>query len=84
MISDLNRMGAKIYAVKKFNGSIKYGIGLIKSYNIHLVKNKDLQKEQENYAWRTVNGISLGEPIKEHDHYWDAVRYIAISKFRKS
>ena len=68
MISDLRRMGIKALAVKKFPGSVSYGIGLINGFKLHLVKDTDLRKEQENYKWREINGIRLDEPIKEYDH----------------
>ena len=83
MISDLRRMGIKALAVKKFSGSIAYGIGLMNGYKLHLVKDPDLRKEQENYKWREINGICLDEPIKEFDHAWDAIRYAFISELRR-
>jgi len=82
-IVDLRANGIKVLGAKKFKGSINYGIGLVKSYNIHIIKNRHAQKEQENYAWKQVNGISLDEPIDDHNHFWDAVRYITMFRFRK-
>lgn len=84
MISDLSQTGLRVFAIKKFSGSIKYGIGLIKSYNVHLVKNHNLQREQENYTWRTINGISLDEPVDDFNHAWDAVRYCVMANFRRN
>lgn len=82
-IIDLNLQQITTVAVKKFAGSIKYGIGLLKSYKIHLVKNTDVQKEQENYAWRQINGISLDEPVDGFNHFWDSARYVTMFRFRK-
>lgn len=82
-ITDLNLQKIKTVGVKKYPGSIKYGIGLLKSYKIHIVKNRHAQKEQENYAWKIINGISLDEPIDDYNHFWDSVRYVTMFRFRK-
>ncbi len=83
MISDLNIMGAHIYAIRKFSGSIKYGIGLLNSYNIHIVKDRNFVKEQENYAYRIISGIQTDEPTDKFNHYWDSARYNAMANFRR-
>lgn len=84
MISDLNRRGAHVYGFKKFHGSIEYGIGLINSYDVHIVYNADFKKEQENYIYKTYHDISLEEPVDNHNHYFDATRYGTIANFRKT
>jgi phage terminase large subunit len=84
MISDLVRMRHRVFAAKKPKGSVKYGIGLINSYKIHIVKNRDFQREQENYTWRVVNGITLDEPVDKFNHAWDAARYAVMMNFRKN
>jgi len=84
MISDLNILGGSIYAIKKFNGSIKYGIGLINSYKIHIVKNRDFIKEQESYTYRIISGIETDEPLDKFNHGWDAARYNVMANFRRS
>ena len=83
MICDLTAAGVRVFGIKKPKGSINYGIGLLKSYKIHIVKNRNAQREQENYQWRTINGIPLDEPIDDHNHFWDAARYITMAKFRR-
>jgi len=82
MISDLRIKGLKVLAAKKFPGSIRYGIDFLKRFRLHLVKNPDLRKEQENYKWRTVGGIQLDEPIDDFNHLWDAIRYASVAEFR--
>ena len=82
MISDLKIKGLKVLAAKKWPGSIRYGIDFLKRFKLHLVKNTDLRKEQENYKWRTVGGIQLDEPIDDFNHIWDAVRYASVAEFR--
>jgi len=82
MIADLRSMGIKCLAVKKFHGSIEYGIDLLKRFKLHIVQDQDFRREQENYKWREVNGIKLNVPIDKFNHLWDATRYYAISELR--
>lgn len=79
-IAKLNQMGFKVFAIKKT--PIMDGIGLVKMFDIHLIKNHHVQKEQENYSMREVNGIPLDEPVKAHDHFWDSLRYNVMANFR--
>lgn len=82
VIADLRRMGMQVMGVRKFPGSVNYGIGLVNGFKLHLVRDPDLRKEQENYKWREVNGIRLSEPVKGFDHAFDAMRYAVMSEFR--
>jgi len=82
MISDLRIEKIKVFAAKKFPGSIRYGIDFLKRFKLHLVKDPDMRKEQENYKWRTIHGIQLDEPVDDFNHIWDAVRYAAVAEFR--
>lgn len=84
MIADLRLKGIVCLAVKKFPGSIIYGIDLMKQFKIHIVRDPDFRREQENYKWREVNGIRLNEPVKEFDHIWDSCRYACLSEYRLS
>lgn len=74
-IKDINKRGIRCLAAKKPPGSIQSGIALLKSYKIHIVRDADFRREQENYHWREINGIALNEPIGDFDHLWDATRY---------
>jgi phage terminase large subunit len=80
-IGKLNDLGLKVLAVKKT--PIMDGIAIVKGYKLHFVKNRNIQKEQENYAMREINGIVLDEPVKKHDHFMDALRYNVIVNFRR-
>lgn len=82
MISDLRKLGHKAFGVKKFSGSIEYGIGMIKKYKVHIVRNRNAEREQQNYTWKTVNGIALDIPIDSFNHMWDAVRYACLGGLR--
>lgn len=84
-IASARTAGYRVMAVKKFPGSISYGIGILKNYRLHIVKNRfyhEVLKEQSNYKYKQVNGISLDEPIDDFNHFWDAVRYAAMSNLR--
>lgn len=80
-IAKLNNLGLKILAIKKT--PVMDGIGIVKGYKLHFVKNRNVQKEQENYAMREINGIVLDEPVKKHDHFMDALRYNVIVNFAR-
>lgn len=85
-ISAARQAGMQVLGVNKFPGSIMYGIGIMKNYKIHLVKNQHYQaflKEQTNYKKREVNGIKLDEPIDDHNHIWDGARYAVMSNIRQ-
>jgi len=81
MITDLKVLGYPIYAVTKFRGSVNYGNGLINRFKLHIVRDKDFRVEQENYKYRTINGLALNEPADEYNHLWDASRYAVMSSF---
>ena len=58
-------------------------IGLMKKYKIHIVMNKlanHAKKESENYKWRTINGISINEPLDKYNHFWDSAGYNLIGQ----
>jgi len=77
-ITECRRAGLKVFPVHKFNGSINYGISLMKKYKIHIVDSPDFRKEQGAYRWREVNGIKLDEPLDDFNHLWDAARYAVL------
>jgi PBSX family phage terminase large subunit len=74
MVRDLKNLSWIIKKVNKGKGVI-WSIGKLKEYKIHIVNNINAKREQENYKWREVNGISLNEPIDKFNHMWDSVRY---------
>ena len=81
-ISDLRNRNIQALATRKFPGSREYWISTIKRFNIHMVKDPDLRKEQENFCYRVVDGITLSETIKKHDHALSAIGYSVIGDFR--
>src|SRR6186997_3206145 len=47
--NDCRRAGLKVLGVRKFQGSIEYGISLLKKYKIHIVDCREWRKEQSCY-----------------------------------
>ncbi len=81
-ISDLRYRDITALGTKKFPGSREYWISTIKRFRIHIVKDIDFQKEQENFSYRVVDGITLSETIKKYDHLWSATGYSVVGDFR--
>lgn len=75
MIAALRQRGIQALLAKKYANSIADGIAQLKRFKLHLVRDPDLRKEQENYKWRYINGIALNVPEDKFNHIWDAVRY---------
>lgn len=75
MIKDLQRKGLRAFPVKKFHGSIQHGIDVMKRYRLNIVSTPNFKKEAANYAWRSIQGIQINEPIDQFNHLWDASRY---------
>lgn len=82
LINDLKMNGFAIYGAYKPRGSVNFGIGLMKRFEIHIVRDTDSRKEQENYKWKEVNGIKLNEPEDKNNHLWDCWRYATYMQFR--
>lgn len=82
-ISEARRQGWQVYATNVFPGSIKYGLSIIKKYNLFLVDSPEMRKEQAGYckAKAKVNGVMVvtDDPIDANNHIWDGVRMAAIS-----
>jgi phage terminase large subunit len=75
MIKDLQKKGLKCFPALKKQGSIQHGIDVMKRFKLNIVNSPNFRKEQENYAWRTIQGIQVNEPIDQFNHLWDASRY---------
>jgi len=74
MCRDLKNLYWNIQKVNKSKG-IVWSIGKVKEYSINIVNNVNAKREQENYRWREINGISLNQPVDKFNHFWDALRY---------
>ena len=71
-VTDLQIAGYSALKVKK--GAIMDGITRINNYNIHLVKDKDVEMEQQNYLYKVVCGYSVNQPIDAFNHFWDMIK----------
>ena len=76
--SKCRQAGILAYLTKKFAGSVKAGISLLKEYNIHIVDSPHWRVEQSGYKYREIHGIATEEPIDDFNHAWDAARYFAL------
>ena len=87
MISMCRRAGFKAFPAKTFPGSIKFGLGLMKKYNIHIVESQEFRKEQVGYtrAKVRVNGVMVttDDPVDGNNHLWDAARIAVISSINE-
>jgi intein/homing endonuclease len=71
MVKELKNLGHNICKVNKGKG-ISWRIGMLKKHKIHLVRNVNFKREQENYKWREINGICVNEPIDKFNHCFEA------------
>lgn len=71
-IIDCGQVGLTVIGVKKFPGSIKYGISLMKKYKIHLVDCPEWRDEQANYKYREINGVRFDDPVDDFNHCFAA------------
>jgi phage terminase large subunit len=81
-IADLRRMKFLAFPVKKLPGYKKGAIGNVKRFKIHLVRDKDVEREVNNYRFRVIHGIQLDEPIDDFDHFFDALLYSTMHEIR--
>lgn len=80
-IEELRRLGWNIIGADKGQGSINIGIDILKRYQIVITERSiNAKREAENYTWRKDRNTNtyLNVPIDRDNHFWDAVRYVAI------
>ena len=82
LIEELYRSGLNTKAVKKGPDSIKFGIGVLQNYKIHLTKrSQNLINEFYGYQWSVdKHGYATDTPEGGLDHLIDAVRYVGMMK----
>lgn len=81
MVTALGAKGLRVAKAVKRAGSIADGIQQVKQFRIHIVENKHARDEQGAYCYAMVNGIRVNSPIDDHNHMWDAVRYVVQNEF---
>jgi len=84
MVKDLRNKGWKISKVSKTKNNF-YWLTKLNEYHIYIIIN-DLshfaKKEQQNYTWREINGISINQPIDKWDHFWNAAKYALMASLQ--
>lgn len=81
-IADMRRAEIRALATRKFPGSRMYWIATLKKFNIHIVRDKDFKREQENFCFQVVDGITLSKTIDKHDDIWSSCGYAVVGDFR--
>jgi phage terminase large subunit len=77
IIESLRRVGLRAKASDK---AVKEGINEVKSREIYLdINSENMWKEYRLYSWRVYKEQILDEPVKDHDHALDALRYALYS-----
>jgi len=81
-IEELYRMGFNAKAVKKGPDSIRFGISVIKNYNLKVLKSsQNLINELYAYQYSTdKHGYVTDTPEGGLDHLLDAMRYVGMMK----
>lgn len=75
-IEEISLAGFNILPSFKGKGSVKTGIGFIKSHVFYITKDSlNIQKEAKAYSWKVKNGKPIDEPVKAKDHAMDGGRY---------
>jgi phage terminase large subunit len=84
MVKDLKKLGWNISKASKRGTRVEW-IRKLKEFRLNIVATKNFKKEQQQWRWRTVNGMKINDPIDKYDHLWSAVFYGAIlrSQFKK-
>ena len=84
-IEELKRKGLNALPATKGADSVKAGIDLLKSVNVHIVKgSQNVINERKTYKWKTDRlGNSLPQPVKFDDHSMDASRYGIYTHYLK-
>ena len=82
LIEEIYRSGFNAKAVTKGKDSIKFGIGVMNNYKIHLdKKSQNLINEFYGYQYSTdKHGYTTDNPEGGLDHLIDAARYVAMMK----
>jgi phage terminase large subunit len=82
LVEELYRSGFNAKPVKKGPDSIKFGIGVLQNYNIHInKKSQNLINEMYAYQYQTdKHGYTTDIPEGGLDHLIDALRYVAMMK----
>lgn len=84
MVRELFARGWEIAKVSKTKGNT-FWLSDMKRYKIHLVRDmstehgkamyRAMKKEQENYKWKTIQGVQINQPEDKFNHFFDSGKY---------
>ncbi len=78
-IAYLRQRGWNIKGAIKGQGSVNFGISLLRSFKQICITDDSAnwKKEATSYIWKEKDGVKTNEPVKAFDHCWDGARYWA-------
>jgi len=85
-IEEIHRLGYWIKGAEKGPDSIRNGINRLKQYPLNITEDSlNLKSEKQHYRWaEDKQGKAVNKPIDNHNHAWDAIRYVALNKLTES
>jgi len=76
-IKSLKQAGYIAVGAVKGGGSVEFGIQIVQGVVIYFVLTEEFFNEYNNYSWATDRYDKATDvPMKENDHYMDALRYV--------
>lgn len=81
-VAELKAYGWNLIKTKKWNGSVRFGINVLRQYRIHVTaKSVNMIEELDNYEWMKKNGevITPEVPIDKYNHLLDGFRYYGMA-----
>lgn len=76
-IDILRNAGHLAVGALKGSGSLGSGITVVQGFTIYYVSDENIEQEYNNYSWHVDRyNKPTDEPVKEDDHYMDAIRYV--------
>jgi phage terminase large subunit len=79
-VAELKAYGWNLIETKKFNGSVRYGINVLRQYKLISHNSASLDNEFDEYEWLTKDGeiITPEVPIDRNNHLLDGLRYYGM------
>jgi len=84
VVKDLQQAGWPMYPCSKGANSVIDGITILQGKKLFITaRSTNAIKEKNSYIWREVAGQVSNIPIDKFNHFWDAVRYVALETSHK-
>lgn len=81
-IAEINTKGLRAVGVRKYPRSIVEGIAILKNYRLHITQSSAggiSEAQSYSYKRHPISDEILDEPEDANNHFWDAVRYVALT-----